>query len=95
MAIRTHRLHHRITGMGGNTQQVMASATPMGQQHPSGTAATPMVMPIAQVLVYPAAVQGYSVIAYHELVPIWAPGGEAIPASMPGRWGQLAAAGRP
>lgn len=89
MAIRTHRLIHRVKGMGSNGAQATAG------YHPAGTSETPMTMPVARVLVYPASSPGYATIAYHEMTPIWTANGAAIPAVAPGRWGQLAAAGRP
>jgi hypothetical protein len=57
-------------------------------------------MPLAQVIVYPAPGGQYSTIAYQGLAPIFTSGspgvgGAAVPASSPGRWGQLIAAGRP
>jgi hypothetical protein len=64
----------------------------------TGSAASPAapdVMPLAQVLVYPEPGSGYSTIGYQGLVPIYTADGAAVPASSPGRWGQLAMAGRP
>lgn len=70
-------------------------AVAMGQYHPAGTAATPMVMPLAQVTVTAAPAGQYQTVAYQDLTPIWTADGAAIPATTPGNWGQLAAAGRP
>jgi hypothetical protein len=53
-----------------------------------------MTMPVAQVLVI-AQPGGYSTIAYHDMPPIFTADGAAVPSTAPGRWGQLAAAGRP
>ena len=61
-----------------------------GQASPPAVA----VMPVAQVLVYGTA-PGYVTVAYRGLQPLWAPDGETILSTAPGRWGQLAAAGRP
>jgi hypothetical protein len=87
-AVRKHRLIHRIRGTGAQP-----AMTPLPSGHPAVPG--PQVMPLAEVLTYPAGPAGYSMVAYRELVPIWAPAGEAIPARSPGRWGQLRAAGRP
>src|SRR5215472_8817008 len=62
-----------------------------GEASPRG----PMTMPLAQVLTGPVNSTGYSTVAYKGLDPIWAADGAAIPASAPGSWGQLHAAGRP
>lgn len=56
---------------------------------------TPMVMPLAQVLVFPEPGGTYSTLAYRGMVPIYTPDGAAHAATQPGRWGQLARAGRP
>ena len=76
-------LAHRIRGVGSNTAQAMAG------YHPAGNQNTPMAMPIAQVIVTTG---GASV---DELTPIYAADGAPIPATAPGSWGQLVAAGRP
>jgi hypothetical protein len=88
MAIRKQRLRHRIAAMGGQQAAVAAAS------HPAGTAATPMVMPLSVVVV--SAAQGqYVTLGSMEYTPLFAPDGAMIPATGPGRWGQLAAAGRP
>lgn len=61
-----------------------------GQASPPAIA----VMPVAQVLAYNTA-PGYVTLAYRGMAPLWAPDGETILATAPGRWGQLRAAGRP
>jgi len=76
-------LAHRIRGVGSNTSQAMAG------YHPAGNQNTPMAMPIAQVTVTQAG------LAVNELTPIYAADGAPIPATAPGSWGQLVAAGRP
>lgn len=63
----------------------------------SGSAASPpsvMTMPLQQVIVTPAK-SGYVTVGSEDLVPIWTTDGAGVPASAPGRWGQLRAAGRP
>lgn len=85
---RKQTLRHRIAGVGA------AQAQAMGQYHPAGTAATPMLMPVSQVQVS-APVAGYVTIGYRDLVPLWTADGAAVPAAVPGQWGQLRAAGRP
>ncbi|HTX65624.1 MAG TPA: hypothetical protein VMD31_07615 [Opitutaceae bacterium] len=53
-----------------------------------------MVMPLQQVIVYPAA-SPYVTLGMEDLAPIWTTDGAAVPATARGRWGQLRAAGRP
>jgi hypothetical protein len=63
----------------------------------SGSAASPpavMQMPLQQVTVSPAR-SSYVTVGAEDLVPIWTTDGAPVPASAPGRWGQLRAAGRP
>lgn len=88
MARRRQQLQHRIAYAGSN------QARAMGSYHPVGTSATPMVMPLAQVVVSPS-LPGYVTVGYRGVDPIWAPDGGTIPATSPGRWAQLVAAGRP
>lgn len=94
---------HRITGMHTSARRTAAGYTPVpeaqrpgsvsgGQASPGGT---PMTMPMSQVLVYPQPGGDYLTLAYRGLRPIYTTDGAAIPASAPGSWGQLAAAGRP
>ena len=66
-----------------------AMTAAMGQYHAYGTAATPMVMPLALVTVTAAGV------TQQDTAPIYAPDGEIIAATAPGSWGQLRMAGRP
>ncbi len=87
MAIRTQRLRHRIHGHSGTQAAVQ------GSYHPAGTAATPMSMPVSVVIV--SAAQGqYVTLGSMEYSPLFTTDGAVIPAVAPGRWGQLAAAGR-
>lgn len=88
MAIRRQRLQHRVADVG------TVNARAMGQYHPAGTAATPMVMPLAHVQIVPTT-GGYATVAYQDMTPIWTTDGAAIPATAPGSWGQLIPAGRP
>lgn len=88
MAIRRQRLSHRVATVGDSTAAAMAA------YHPAGTPATPMIMPLQHVQIIPAA-DGYATVAYQDMTPIWAADGAAIPATAPGGWGQLIAAGRP
>jgi hypothetical protein len=63
----------------------------------SGSAASPpsvMTMPLQQVVVTPAR-SGYVTVGSEDLTPIWTTDGAGVPASAPGHWGQLRAAGRP
>jgi hypothetical protein len=92
MAIRRRQLRARVAEVGGNT------ASAMGTYHPVGTSATPMVMPLAVVRVtLPSGGYGgnYQAITYQDATTMWGPNGEPIPATTPGSWGQLRAAGRP
>lgn len=89
MAIRRQKLRHRVAAVGGN--QARAE-----NQHPqlAGSGGVPMVMPLAAVLVAAPPGGQYATIGYESLTPIWGPMGEPVPASSPGHWGQLVAAGR-
>jgi hypothetical protein len=78
------KLHRRIQAVGGN------QAAAMGSYHPHGTADTPMVMPIHRVIM--TAADGGGV---ERLAPLITANGAMIPASAPGVWGQVHAAGRP
>ena len=60
----------------------------MGAYHPAGTPDTPMVMPIHRVIM---TADGATV---ERLTPMVTNQG-VIPASAPGQWGQVHAAGRP
>jgi hypothetical protein len=95
------RLRHRVSRVGNSHKKAMSAYTPVqgsaapvagGAASPSGA---PGVMPLAQVTVYPDPGGGYSTIAYTGLAPIYTADGAAVPATSPGRWAQLAAAGRP
>ena len=76
-------LAERVKDVG--TNQAMA----MGTYHPAGTSATPMVMPLQQVTVTQAGV------AVEDMQPLITEDGAMVPATSPGSWGQLRAAGRP
>lgn len=67
----------------------MCAPGQMGDYHPYGTGATPMVMPLALVQVHE---EGMTV---QSLTPIYTADGAPVPATSPGSWGQLHAAGRP
>lgn len=76
------------------------NATPgrsAGYQPAGGGAASPpavQVMPLAAVIVQPAS-SPYVTLGMEDLTPIWTSDGAPVPASAPGRWGQLRTAGRP
>jgi hypothetical protein len=74
------RLQRRIAGLGTVHQRAMDAMTPVTSQHPSGTGATPMVMPMAAVSYAP--VQGYpwGTAAYQDLNPVYSPDGAVIAA---------------
>jgi hypothetical protein len=98
------RLRHRVANAGGNHKRAMQSYTPAqtaggGVTGGNASPAAADVMPLALVTVYPEPGGQYSTIAYQGLVPIFTSGslggGAAVPATSPGRWAQLRAAGRP
>lgn len=76
-------LRHRIAAVGNNQQQAM------GDYHPWGTADTPQTEVITAVQFNASGAQ------VQRLTPLIAPNGAMIPASAPGQWGQVHAAGRP
>jgi len=80
---RPGKLRRRIGGVGGNQAAAMAA------YHPYGTADTPMTMPIHQVIMTADGAQ------VQRLTPLVTANGAMIPASAPGTWGQVVAAGRP
>jgi len=89
----SRRLKRRVASMGSSQAAAAAGYAPV-----TGGAASPAavsVMPQAQVIVYPHPGAGYSSIAYRGLSPIYTADGAAVPATSPGRWAQLIAAGRP
>lgn len=75
------KLHRRIASQAG------AAAAGAGEHHPAGTADTPMVMPMAHVLFTGGGVQ------VQHMVPLITANGAMIPATAPGRFGQVAIAG--
>jgi hypothetical protein len=76
-------LRTRIIGVGGN----MPAA--MGQYHPVSDIPGGMRAPMTRVIVTADTVQ------VHQMVPLYAdPNGAPIPATAPGRWFQVTAAGR-
>ena len=89
----SRRLQRRVANLGSSqaTAQAGYSAVTGGAASPAAVPA----MPLAQVIVYPHPGAGYSSIAYRGLTPIYTADGAAVPASSPGRWAQLMAAGRP
>jgi len=90
-------LHRRIAGQHRNmhahaaahhTPVVNAGGEPMGTYHPAPPQT--MVMPLTIVQMTADGVQ------VREAVPLWAgPRGAPVPATAPGRWVQVHAAGRP
>lgn len=83
----------RITGGQNATPGQAAGYRPLtagGQASPPAV----MVMPMSLVTVQPASSQ-YVSAGMQDMAPLWTADGAAIPATAPGRWGQLRAAGRP
>jgi hypothetical protein len=78
------KLRTRVVNTGTTTR------TAMGQYHPYGTSATPLVMPLQLVTIGVG-----DIVGVQDVQPIYAPDGEIIAATAPGSWGQLRAAGRP
>jgi hypothetical protein len=74
----------------------MAQEAIMGAGHPgpSMAPATPHMLPLARVTVYPSAAgAGYVTLAMQELAPIFTADGAMIYATAPGTWDQLALPG--
>jgi len=88
MAIRRRKLVHRIAAQPGNTAAVMAG------MHPAAPPGTPMYLPVQVVTVSPFA-SGYVTLGAQDLAPLITADGAMVPAAGPGRWAQLAMAGRP
>jgi hypothetical protein len=87
------RLRRRVANVGNSNAQAMSAYAPV-----TGGAASPNaagVMPLALVGVYPDPGGEYSTIAYQGLAPVYTADGAAVPSTSPGRWAQLAKAGRP
>jgi len=53
------------------------------------------VMPLQAVVVGPTTGTDYVTLGMQEMTPIFTTDGAAIPATAPGRWQQVKAAGRP
>ena len=71
------RLHSRIAN------QASGSRAAMGQYHPHGTRDTPMTMPMTHVLFSGGGAD------VQQMTGITTPGGAVIPATAPGRFGQV------
>ena len=87
------RLQRRVRSHGSSAVRAAQGYSQVtgGRASPGST---PDVMPLAQVLVFPHPGAGYSTLAYRGLWPVYTADGAAVPSTSPGRWGQLAAAGR-
>lgn len=88
------RLRSRIANTGSSTRQAQDEKTAVSVSGSAASPAAPDVMPLAQVLLYPEP-REYATVAYRGLHPVYTADGAAVPATSPGRWAQLAAAGRP
>ena len=89
-----HQMPARMkSGAGLSNPSGGAAATPVtgSQASPGGT---PMIMPVQTVTVQPTSSQ-YVTVGSSEYTPIYAPDGETVPGTAPGRWDQLRQAGRP
>lgn len=71
------RLHSRIAGQAG------AARAAAGEYHPHGTPDTPMVMPMTRV------VFGGGGASLEEMTSLVTANGAVIPATVPGRFGQV------
>lgn len=85
MAYRKHLLHHRIKGQAAHSQSALSG------QHPAVPG--PMVLPLSVVSVYPSD-SNYVTLAMQDLAPLTTADGAMVPVTAPGRWDQLALAGR-
>lgn len=81
-------LRHRVMGVQDNHGQVMAG------QHPAGTAATPMVMPLHQTAYLPVPGYPWGIATYEDLIPMWAADGAMIPSTAPAGHARVVPAGR-
>jgi hypothetical protein len=89
------RLRGRVAGTGTVQSRAMAQTTPVQGSRPSGTAATPMTMPLSHVSYLPNEKYPWTgTAAYQDMVPLWTPDGALVPAWQGGSWGQLWPAGR-
>lgn len=77
------RLKRRIAA------QAAGPAAAMGSYHPHGTADTPMQMPMVHVYFGPGGA------AVQQMVPLITANGAPVPATAPGRFGQVTISGRP
>lgn len=99
-ARRRPTLRQRIYNLGPNVKRRNAGLIPVsGASSVTGGAASPggapMVMPLSLVSVYPQPGGEYSTLTYQGLQPMFTADGAVIPATAPGRWGQVIAAGNP
>lgn len=81
-------LRHRIMHVQDNHGQAMAG------QHPAGTGATPMVMPLHQLTYLPNEGYPWGTAVYEDLAPMWAPDGALIPSTHPAGTARVVPAGR-
>ena len=81
-------LRARIMGVQSNHGQAMAG------QHPAGTSATPMVMPLHQLTYTPNEGYPWGTAVYEDIVPMWAADGALIPSTTPARPPAVIPAGR-
>lgn len=79
-----------VTDAASEASGVMSSPNGGGAASPPG----PQTMPMQAVIVGPA-VGDYVTLGAQQLHPLITADGAAIPATAPGRWGQVVAAGRP
>lgn len=85
----TQRLKRRIAAVG-------SQPAAMGDQHPAGTAATPMVSSAFQLAYAPVQdYPWYTVATYQRLTPVWTGDGALVTGRLPGPWGGVYPAGRP
>ena len=73
----SRHLKRRIANAGQVSSQAMAA------NHPYGTAATPMTMPLASVTYVPVPGYPWGTAVYQELHPVWTADGAMIPALPP------------
>jgi hypothetical protein len=86
------RIRRRVAGGQNATPGAADGYQPIGQGNASPPAV--QVMPVSRVIIGPVT-SPYVSLGVEDLTPVWTTDGAPVPASAPGRWGQLRAAGRP
>lgn len=80
-----------VTDAASDASGAVSSPNGGGAASPPG----PQVMPMQAVIVGPTVGTDYVTLGAQDLRPLITADGAAVPATAPGRWGQVVAAGRP